>query len=539
MSRRGYRAAAVRVVLLGTGGADGWPNPFCRCASCTAVRGTPDSRGQTSALVDGVLLLDCGAGVPTAAGWLGVSLDGVRHLLLTHAHIDHTGPAALLMRRWAGAREPLEVAGPAEALAACRDWVGPDDPVRWRPLAVGDTARLGGAGRDGAGRDGAGYQVRALPAGHPGGSLLYDVTGPDGARLLYATDTGPLPAATRAAVAGAGYDLVLLEETAGTGDGGPQGHLDLVTFPRELAALRASGGIAAHTRVLAVHLSHGNPPPVELARRLAGWGVELPSDGTVLEVRPGRAGTVPADLTQGDPTAANPVPTEAVPTEAVPTEPVLREPAPANRPAGRRRVRASGRPGTPWRTLVLGGARSGKSVWAEASLAAEPAVVYVATAAEHPDDPRWTARLAAHRARRPAGWRTIETIGVAELLADPPAAPLLVDDVGNWLTRALDEAGAWTDPAAVQVVGRHADELVEAWRTTRARVVAVTNEVGSGVVPATTAGGLFRDELGRLNSRLAAVADEVVLLVAGLPSWLRGAPGGAGTVAAAAADVEE
>jgi adenosylcobinamide kinase/adenosylcobinamide-phosphate guanylyltransferase len=82
----------------------------------------------------------------------------------------------------------------------------------------------------------------------------------------------------------------------------------------------------------------------------------------------------------------------------------------------------------------------------------------------------------------------------------------------------LDECGAWSDerdPSALDTVRQRVDELVDAWRTTSARVVAVSNEVGSGVVPATASGRLFRDELGRLNSLVAAASDEVLLVVAG------------------------
>jgi adenosylcobinamide kinase/adenosylcobinamide-phosphate guanylyltransferase len=173
---------------------------------------------------------------------------------------------------------------------------------------------------------------------------------------------------------------------------------------------------------------------------------------------------------------------------------------------------------------VLGGARSGKSTWAEAALRAFPSVTYVATAPPYPDDAEWVERVALHRARRPAAWRTLETADVASALAVADE-PVLVDDVGNWLAVALDRAGVWSDPSALPAVRTATDELVAAWRAARVPVVAVTNEVGSGVVPATPAGRLFRDELGRLNARLAAESDEVVLLVAGVPVPLRSAAG--------------
>jgi len=168
---------------------------------------------------------------------------------------------------------------------------------------------------------------------------------------------------------------------------------------------------------------------------------------------------------------------------------------------------------------VLGGVRSGKSAWAEAELASDPCVTYIATAPHRPDDGDWCARVAAHRARRPATWTTLEAPDLASVLAQPPG-PLLIDDLGNWLTTVLDDAGAW-DGHGAEMVTAAVDCLVQAWRDTPARVLAVSNEVGQGVVPMSYSGRRFRDELGQLNARIAAVSDDVVLLTAGLPTRLR------------------
>jgi adenosylcobinamide kinase/adenosylcobinamide-phosphate guanylyltransferase len=172
-------------------------------------------------------------------------------------------------------------------------------------------------------------------------------------------------------------------------------------------------------------------------------------------------------------------------------------------------------PDVPRRTLVLGGARSGKSERAELRLAGEPDVTYVATGRSGTDDPEWAARVAAHRARRPAWWRTAETSDLAGLLGTARGA-LLIDGLGTWLAAVLDECGAWEGgaPARDKVAARIA-ELVGAWRQTSAYVVAVSDETGLGVVPATPAGRLFRDELGRLNQALAAESEEAELVVAG------------------------
>lgn len=168
------------------------------------------------------------------------------------------------------------------------------------------------------------------------------------------------------------------------------------------------------------------------------------------------------------------------------------------------------------RTLVLGGTRSGKSGYAEDLLPADAPVRYAATARRYPDDADWEARIARHVARRPAAWETVESPDLVAELARP--GPLLVDDLATWLTGLLDDVGAWEDPSAS--VDAPVSALVEAVSRASACVL-VSAEVGLGVVPSTRAGRLFRDELGALNAALAAVCDEVVLLVAGLPLRLK------------------
>ena len=184
-------------------------------------------------------------------------------------------------------------------------------------------------------------------------------------------------------------------------------------------------------------------------------------------------------------------------------------PAPSTRPA--RRV------------LVVGGARSGKSATAEGMLAGDGLVDYVATGTPPGSgDAEWDARLAEHQRRRPPRWRTIETLALAEVLAAPAAAPVLVDCLTTWLARVMDDCGAWDgDQDAARALAARIDETIGAWRLTRRHVVAVSNEIGSGVVPGTASGRRFRDELGRLNARIAADSDEVWLCTAGIARRLR------------------
>jgi adenosylcobinamide kinase / adenosylcobinamide-phosphate guanylyltransferase len=146
-------------------------------------------------------------------------------------------------------------------------------------------------------------------------------------------------------------------------------------------------------------------------------------------------------------------------------------------------------------------------------------VRYAATARRRPDDPEWEARIAAHRTRRPPGWVTVEDPDLPVLLRDE--GPLLVDDLATWLTGVLDDSGAWEGDGVPAEVGARAAELADAVAARRGPLVLVSAEVGLGVVPATRAGRLFRDELGALNAALAAVCDEVLLLVAGLPLRLK------------------
>lgn len=172
------------------------------------------------------------------------------------------------------------------------------------------------------------------------------------------------------------------------------------------------------------------------------------------------------------------------------------------------------------RTLVLGGTRSGKSRHAEDLLPDDVAVRYLATARRRPGDAEWDARLDAHRARRSPAWTTVESPDVAALVR-AGGSPLLVDDLATWLTGVLDDAGAWDLATVPPRVGEQVDALVDAVAAAPGRVVLVSAEVGLGVVPGTRAGRVFRDELGALNAALAAVCDEVLLLVAGLALRLK------------------
>jgi adenosylcobinamide kinase/adenosylcobinamide-phosphate guanylyltransferase len=167
------------------------------------------------------------------------------------------------------------------------------------------------------------------------------------------------------------------------------------------------------------------------------------------------------------------------------------------------------------RILVTGGVRSGKSRHAETLLEGRDRVCYVAPGPVPSEaDPDWAARVAEHRARRPAHWRTVETTRLGDAIVD--AGPTLVDCLGTWVTAVVDELDGWTaDPRAWRPeFDRRVDSVVAAVRG-NLDIVLVTNEVGMGVVPAHASGRLFRDLLGTVNQRVAAACDEVHLVVAG------------------------
>ncbi|PQE01339.1 adenosylcobinamide kinase/adenosylcobinamide phosphate guanyltransferase [Mycobacterium sp. EPG1] len=167
------------------------------------------------------------------------------------------------------------------------------------------------------------------------------------------------------------------------------------------------------------------------------------------------------------------------------------------------------------RILVTGGVRSGKSRHAESLLDAAGPVTYIAPGRPADgSDPDWDDRVSRHRAQRPRHWRTVETADLATAVRDA-GGPVLVDCLGTWLTAVLDD-GLWDAGSAQagRAVDARLDPLCDALATASDAVV-VTNEVGLGVVPSHRSGVLFRDLLGTVNQRVAAVCDEVHLVVAG------------------------
>ncbi|MFO1155014.1 MAG: bifunctional adenosylcobinamide kinase/adenosylcobinamide-phosphate guanylyltransferase [Rhodospirillales bacterium] len=164
-------------------------------------------------------------------------------------------------------------------------------------------------------------------------------------------------------------------------------------------------------------------------------------------------------------------------------------------------------------TLVIGGARSGKSTYAEALIGATSTATYIATA--EAGDSEMAERIRLHRQRRAPGWQTVEEpLALAAVLVRCAQAdrPVLVDCLTLWLANLM---GAGRDVEA------ETRTLTDAFAALAGPVVFVSNEVGLGIVPDTPLGRNFRDAAGRLNQAVAAVADRVVFVAAGLPLVLK------------------
>ncbi|MFZ5584886.1 MAG: bifunctional adenosylcobinamide kinase/adenosylcobinamide-phosphate guanylyltransferase [Thermodesulfobacteriota bacterium] len=177
----------------------------------------------------------------------------------------------------------------------------------------------------------------------------------------------------------------------------------------------------------------------------------------------------------------------------------------------------------PLHTLVLGGARSGKSGWAQRlaeSLAGDRPgrLVYLATGQAR--DPEMARRVALHQTQRGPLWSTREEpleVAAALQALDRPGAVILLDCLTMWLSNLMTAAGLDQD-----AVARRGQELADLVPGLQARLILVGNEVGMGIVPENALARAFRDQAGLLHQRLAAVCGRVVLVAAGLPLALKG-----------------
>ena len=182
-------------------------------------------------------------------------------------------------------------------------------------------------------------------------------------------------------------------------------------------------------------------------------------------------------------------------------------------------------------TLILGGARSGKSKYALSLCKSSSRVIYIATA-DPADDPEMRERIARHRADRPFDWQTIEElIDVSRVVSDAPTeAVLLIDCVTLWISNLMWKFKEESAAAQHRLVSTEIDNLIVTLRqraedhkaaVAAGKVVIVSNEVGGGLVPEHPVARAFRDLQGFANQHLAEAADKVVLIIAGLPQVLK------------------
>lgn len=264
----------MKVHLLGTAAADGWPNPFCRCSSCQDLRNNGVIRAQSSALIDEKVLVECGPDLARSAERHGAVLDKIEHLIVTHGHWDHASGIPLLIRQWAKVDTPLNVIAPPLALRALQHWVAENSRIEWieampfRPIPIGD------------------YIVVPLLGNHEafGESGILPLITDGEVFILWATDTGPIPDETIRALSTHPLDLVLLDETWGELAGPHQDHLNLNSFSEAISQLRRCGAITEKTHVAPIHMSHRNPPTKRLKDRITAMGAHLYFDGDVIEL---------------------------------------------------------------------------------------------------------------------------------------------------------------------------------------------------------------------------------------------------------------
>nr|WP_245240593.1 bifunctional adenosylcobinamide kinase/adenosylcobinamide-phosphate guanylyltransferase [Streptomyces spiramenti] len=439
--------------MLGTGDPAGLPRPDCPCAACSRAA-SGRHRAATAVLVDQELLLDLTPGAAMAAARAGRSLHSVRQVLLTH---PHDGPAVEF----------------------------PDDLPP--PVRVPDGRELTLLG---------GHRVRAVALDAPGTG--YEVTGPDGRRLLYLPPGGG-PAGLPEEAEGP-YDLVLL---------------DVTSRPDALARLRAAHAVTWTTDVVAVHLGHDAPDGTELVRRLAAAGARTVPDGTAL-----RAGDEPDAPEVPRRTLLLGAPGSGVAEEAerrLATFPsvlrVLPGTAPGSVPPVSRPPSDDG--GVPVPAAVLPPAPGARTPATGGPPRTGPQALFPTAPAPSGENHPW-------------GWVTTGTSELLPLLAED-GPPLLVDSLTRWLAtthttgpRAVaTRPGARPGPGFGLPVGYPA-RLAEAVRNSPRPLVLISDQPPPAAPLPGDRDGRFAAELALLNTAVAEECEEVLLIVAGLPVRLRG-----------------
>lgn len=275
----------MRLFFLGTAAAEGYPGIFCNCANCQQARllGGKNLRFRSALLVNDDLLIDFGPDLLASALRFNLSLWGVTTGLVTHAHSDHFFPGHFGMRgdAFTGKLPPpnLRLFGPQDVAEMLEATFSDLDELHLESHTVHafDTWKSGR------------YTITAYHAFHAVErleALFYSVE--DGRHaFLYATDTGPFPEDTRQALSGRSFDVIILEETLGSGQYNQ--HLGFDTFIEQLAWMRTAGMLRPGGRVIAHHLSHTNNPSHEqLEATFRPQAVEVAYDGLEIDLNGSR-----------------------------------------------------------------------------------------------------------------------------------------------------------------------------------------------------------------------------------------------------------
>ena len=271
----------MKLLLLGTAAAEGWPAPFCTCVACEEARrrGGPNVRSRSGALLDDEFKIDFNADSVTQMQRTGRRLAGVRTLVFTHQHSDHIVPGELDWSRYPftnTAPESIDVYGNAQVLGQLHAQF-PDDSkhaLKFHKLRAGQESVLP-----------SGDTILPLPADHVEGALVLRITR-GGKTLFYGHDSGLYPTETlQALAAGPQLDIALMDCTNGGVETSNRGHMGVSGVVQMTEELRRRGAITDQTRVVATHFSHnGKLLHEELVRAFLPHNIEVAFDGMTIEV---------------------------------------------------------------------------------------------------------------------------------------------------------------------------------------------------------------------------------------------------------------
>lgn len=274
----------MRLQLLGTAAAEGWPAPFCVCDACQEARrrGGINVRTRSGALVDDDLKIDFSADTLMQLQKTGRHLASVRTILFTHQHMDHIAGTEMHWMETPFSNTPppeVDVYGNAQVLAELRRSQaaqGNKAHYRMHEFAAGQSFTTA-----------TGDEVLAMPADHVAGACVLRIRRkPDGKTLFYGHDSGLYPPETLDALSdGVTLDIALFDCTSGGQQSSNRGHMDVRGVIQMADELRRRGAITARTRCIATHFSHnGRLLHEELSAALLPHGIEPAYDGMLVSV---------------------------------------------------------------------------------------------------------------------------------------------------------------------------------------------------------------------------------------------------------------